>query len=500
MKSKATRYHLEINGVAEGPMSARELTWKIGAASSDDVILFREDGSSEWIPLEGNKEKIQQLGKPDSVEEPISSPPKLRLKKREATTPPFPSDAPPSPQIATDGTVLATDHGHLNAPPPPPGSLVPPLLQSGTGIPSTTAPQLSHGSPAAYSPPPPTTPAHPPAKVSTLLVAALFLSFGIVGYIFLLMKQDVAGSATRSTNGARSREVSGMKYAILSKREAQAWKTAMEGKLSAFGAKAKAEADASAVRTRPLIEKTDEIAAKYATVARALYLVGANASILGISYDPSSASDVKLLRQLEASMEIASPYLRTETRSEMEKLRFRWVASAVSTGGFSSLRKALDEEVVELESNLSAELSRIRPVTDQAADFISRTKFAVNSDALPASSGTTDALGLFDLKLSPGEYYLVGRSDNSTEERPSEWSIGFSVKALAENAIKLNDSNFGDRTTESLWKKNGAMEAERNIGSIKTQAARLRMAATKIESIRKGIDQREADMARLSEK
>ena len=83
MESPAPRYHLEINGIAEGPMTAREMAWKIGMTGVDDVVLFRRDGSADWLPLEGNKEQIQQLvALESSAEGAPASPPKLKLKKR----------------------------------------------------------------------------------------------------------------------------------------------------------------------------------------------------------------------------------------------------------------------------------------------------------------------------------------------------------------------------------------------------------------------------------
>ena len=108
MQSSGDSYHVEINGIAEGPMTVRDLVWKIGMAGNDDVIRFRQEGSGDWQPLEGNRDRLQQLAsaEPGQAAAP-ASPPKLKLKRRgdapspsgNETPPPFPSEPPTPPTV-----------------------------------------------------------------------------------------------------------------------------------------------------------------------------------------------------------------------------------------------------------------------------------------------------------------------------------------------------------------------------------------------------------------
>jgi len=158
MQSSGDSYHLEINGIAEGPMTVRDLVWKIGMANSDDVILFRLEGSADWQPLEGNRERLQQLatGEPAQAAAP-ASPPKLKLKKRcdapspngNETPPPFPSE-PPTPPSS------------LETPPPPPGAPVSPVLPEGFEY-TDDNPPPPPGAPG-YHPPPPAAARHAAAR------------------------------------------------------------------------------------------------------------------------------------------------------------------------------------------------------------------------------------------------------------------------------------------------------------------------------------------------
>ncbi len=506
MESKASRYHLEINGIAEGPMTARELTWKIGAAGADDVILFRREGSADWLPLEGNKETLNRLLSDEPEDGAQSAAPKLKLKKRDENPPPFPSeapppfpmDAPPPPPADGTGTPFLPDYGYTDDnPPPPPGAPSAPMPQLSMGS-SAPIPQLSQGGPAPA--PQPTVPPPPPAKVSTVLVASLVLSLAIASYIFFFMKQDVAGSVTRSSSTTGSREVKGMKYVVLTKSSAAAWKASASDKLTAFGNKAKSDADASLGRVKPLVEKADDIATKYAAGAKAMFLTGANAKILSLGFNSANKSDIKTLRTLEAAAEIAAPYLGPEARGEIEKNRFGTVANAAGSEGFANLRKAFDEEIRELETKLAAELTLIRPVADEAKDFADKAMYVVPPDVSVAASGVSDALGLFDPKLTPGEYVLIAAAEHGVEAKQSQWAVGFTVIPLAENSIKLNDGNQGGKAPTSLWKTADTQVAERNIAAITAQAARIREVADKIESARRNIEESNRELLRLYEK
>ncbi len=500
MESKATRYHLEINGVAEGPMSAKELTWKAGMASPDDVLRYRKQGADEWLPLAGELETIKQQAAQDSAAEaPVASPPKLKLKKKSEapppfpseTPPPFPSEAPPLPPDYGSGSPFVPDFEYTDDNPPPP-----------PGAPTAPMPQLSMGTHASPAPHPsaPATPPPPPPKISSLLVASLVVSVAITVYIFFLMKQDVAGSVTRTAGTTSARELSGMKYRVISKSDAEAWKSTALENLTAFGAKAKTEADASTGRVNPLVGKADDLATKYAACSRALFLAGTNAKILAINYTPTSPTDIKSLRTLEAAMEIAEPYLSPAARTDMEGGRFGSVALAVTMEGFPKLSTEYDAEIRDLETKLSAELALVRPIDDNATGFLSKMMYAVPEEVSVAATGTVDSRGQFTPKLAPGDYYVIATTGSSAETKPNQWAAGFTVKALADNVIQLNEANLGNASASGLWKPADTASAEQNIKAIRAQAAGIRAILEKIQETRRNIEQRKKDLERFSER
>ena len=500
MESPATRYHLEINGIAEGPMSAKELTWKAGMASPDDVLRYRKQGSDEWLPLGGHLEAIKQQAAQDSAAEaPVASPPKLKLKKKSEapppfpseTPPPFPSEAPPLPPDYGSGSPFVPDFEYTDDnPPPPPGAPIAPM------------PQLSMGTHSAQPPQPsaPATPPPPPAKLSSLLVASLVVSIAITVYIFFLMKQEVAGSVTRSSSITGAREVRGVKYVILSKNEAEAWKTAALEKLADFGTKAKTEADASTARVSPLVSKADELATKYAACSRALFATGFNAMTLGGSYTPSAPTDIRTLRTLEAAMEIAEPYLSPAARADMEGARFGPVALAVTAEGFPKLSAEYEAEVRELEAKLDAELALIRPIEDDAKGFVSKMMYSVPEEVSATLSGTADSSGQFTPKLTPGDYYVIATTERGAEAKPNQWAVSFTVKALADNLVQLNEANLGNHSIDGLWKAADTLNAEQKIKFIRAQAASIRVVLERIQEVRRNTEQRKKDLERSSAK
>ena len=500
MESPATRYHLEINGIAEGPMSAKELTWKAGMASPDDVLRYRKQGSDEWLPLGGHLEAIKQQAAQDSAAEAhVASPPKLKLKKKSEapppfpseTPPPFPSEAPPLPPDYGSGSPFVPDFEYTDDnPPPPPGAPMAPMPQLGMG---------THAMPS-QQPSAPATPPHPPAKISSLLVASLVVSVAITVYIFFLMKQDVAGSATRRPDVTGTPELRGLKYTVLTHSEAESWKSAALEKLADFGAKAKTESDASVGRVRPLVGKADDLATKYAACSQALFLAGTNAKVLDISNTPGAPADIKSLRTLEAAMEIAEPYLSPTARTNMEGTRFGAVALAVTLEGFPKLVTEYEAEIRELESKLSAERDINRPIDGAAGSFLSKMMYAVPEEVSATERGTADSRGQFTPKLTPGDYYIIATAERGTEVKPSQWAVGFTVKALADNSVQLSDANLGNKSPDSLWKPADTLSAEQNILAIRAQATSIRAVLEKIQTVRRNIEQRKKDLERFSER
>jgi hypothetical protein len=363
-------------------------------------------------------------------------------------------------------------------------------------------PQLSMGTHAAQPSPPsaPATPPPPPAKLSSLLVASLVVSIAITVYIFFLMKQEVAGSVTRSFSITGAREVRGVKYVILSKNEAEAWKTAALEKLEVFGTKAKTEADASAARVSPLVSKADELVTKYAACSRALFATGFNAKTLGASYTPSAPADIRTLRTLEAAMEIAEPYLSPAARTDMEGERFGSVALAVTMEGFPKLSTEYDAEIRDLETKLDAELALVRPIDEDAVGFLSKMMYSVPEHVAATVSGTADAGGQFTPELTPGDYYVIATTERGAEPKPNQWAVGFTVKALTDNLVQLNEANLGNNSTDGLWKAADTLNAEQKIKFIRAQAASIRVVMERIQEVRRNTEQRKKDLERVSAK
>lgn len=523
MESPAPRYHLEINGIAEGPMTAREMAWKIGMTGGDDVVLFRRDGSADWLPLEGNKEQIQQLvALESSADGAPASPPKLKLKKRGETAaadpaetpPPFPTgpaaptlgfETPPPPPGAPGGVPIppAIEYTDDN-PPPPPGSPGYPDPAQATNTFVPPPPQLSAiGAGHVSAPMPasaPAAPAAPPVRISTLLVASLVITIGLVGYIFFLMEQDVAGSARRQGETSSSREVKGLRYTVLTKSKALEWKESAKAKLAAFGDKAKNEATASGGRSISTVTKAEEISAKYAAGARSLFLTCANAKYLSIGFDEKSSKDINALRNLELAMESAEGYLPAGSRTDLEAGRFISLAMAVRSSGFESLTAAFEEEIRSVESQLKEELVRIKPIADDAAGFARKTMFMVPPETTASAVGSSDALGLFDLRLPPGDYVLIGTTETASDTPPTAWAQGFQVKPLEQNALSLNEGNLGSTGSDSLWKPEETRGIERDILSIKRQAERISATLKSLQTLRNTITQSKEAMERLMDK
>ncbi len=516
MHSQGDSYHIEINGIAEGPMSVRDLLWKIGTASSDDVILFRSEGSADWHPLEGNRERLQQLAsaEPGSAAIP-PSPPKLKLKKRgDAQTPamsesppPFPSEpplppasleTPPPPPGALNGPVSPEPFEYTDDnPPPPPGAPGYQPVPQALHATATPVPQLSTGTQATYSPP--SAPPAPPVRISSILTAALVISAALAGYIFFLMPQDVTATAKRRTETSYTREVSGMPYAVLTKSQAEAWKKASMEKLAAFSSNAKSEAAASAGRSLSLSASTKEIIEKYTAAARALSLAGINAKNLGQGYDPKSSKDVKALRTLELAMEIAEAYLPPECKNDMQSGSFSAIALAVRGVGFKNLKSAYEAEILSTEDRIKAELAQIKPTSDAAKGLTRKTMYEVPADVSAEARGVSDSLGRFDLRLAPGDYYVISTANPIGDSPAIEWARAFKVKPLTENTLKLDDSNTGTKGEGSLWKTEETQAIERDIAAIVEQAARLNSAIGETQKLREDMDELKARVGRLLE-
>jgi hypothetical protein len=502
MQSSADSYHLQLNGVSEGPMSVRDLVWKIGMASSDDLILFRTADSDQWQPLDGQLETLKQLASAESATSAApASPPKLRLKRRvdsppqsgTDTPPPFPSEpawpeTPPPFPMPADGTdtpppIEWTDDN----PPPPPGSpgyqAVPPGAYP---APTAVPPFTPNPQPA---PPPQNAPTSHPVRITTLLTASVLITALLAGYIFFLMPQGLAASAKVRTKGAYVREVGGLNYAVLTKDQAVTWKAASLEKLNAFSSKAKSEASASSARSLKRIGQTDDIIAKHAAGARALSTAAICAKNLSSSYDPGSHRDVNTLRKLELAIEIADIYLPPECRGDLAGGRYGTVASAVRNLGFAKLKSSFEEEIQAAETQLKSESAQIKPTADEADGFARRMMYQVPAEITPEAKGVTDSLGRFDLKLSPGDYYVIATTGAFGDLQSIEWARAFTVKSLTENTLSLDDANLGDKGADGLWKPGETSAIERDIAAIGQQAGLLKTALDKTQRFRADLEE-----------
>ncbi len=520
MESSAPRYHLEINGITEGPMTAREMAWKIGMASADDVVLYRREESEQWTPREGNIDQIHRLAtSEDAAEIPAALPPKLKLKKREeethgdATRSPVPfhisqeaaaqgfDSAPPPP--GGSGNIHAfpgLEHTDDN-PPPPPGAPGYPAPTPGVhaGVPPPPQPGNANTG-TTQAPFAPSAPSAPPVRVSSLLMSAFVITLGLVGYIFFLMKQDVAGSARRQAETSSNREIKDLRYTVLTKAKALEWKESAKARLTAFGEKAKVEAAASEARSMAMIKKAEQIRSQYSSEARSLYQACAHARFLSIAYDQNSAQDIKALRRLELAVESAEAHLPPGTRADLKAGRFASVAMAAKSAGLESLVSAFEITAKPLEARLAEELVRIRPLAEEAAGFARKNMYVVPDEIVASAVGSSDALGLFDINLAPGDYFLIGASDLSTEAPTTVWAQALQVRPLVENTLRLNEGNLGNIGPDSLWKPDETRVAERDILSIKRQAERISEALKSLQALRETFSKLDEEMAGLIQK
>ncbi len=514
MQSSGDSYHLEINGIAEGPMTVRDLLWKVGMTNTDDVILFRLEGSADWQTLEGNQERLRQLASAEAgqVATP-ASPPKLKLKRRDGaptpsgseTPPPFPS-VPPAVPTSQDtpppfpGAPVSPENAEASEytddnPPPPPGATG---YQPAPPSHPPTPPAFPQFNPGAQAPPPaPSSPPSPPIRIGMLLTVSFVITLALAGYIFFLMPQDVAASAKRKAETAYVREVSGLFYVVLTKSQAEAWKASSLEKLAAFGSKARAEAVASAGRSLPLTSSMQEVIAKYAAGARALSLAGINAKHLSAGYDANSSRDVRALLSLELAMEIAESYLPPECRGDLEGRRYSMVAMAVKGVGFTNLKAAFEAEILTAENRLKTELAQIKPTADEAKGLARRTMYEVPTEIIAVARGTSDNLGRFELRLAPGDYVVIATTDPIGGSPAIEWARPFKVQPLTENTLSLNDANLGTKGDGSLWKATETLAIERDIIAAIDQAGRISDALSETQKLRVDIDELQAKVGRL---
>jgi hypothetical protein len=506
MEPKATRYYLDVNGFVEGPMAGRELVWKAGMANSDDVLRFRSEGSEQWQPLTGTQDNLRQFTEAEAaIPASLASPPKLKLKKRAESPPPLPpemtafiptQETPPPLPGSTDSTSVPPDSEFSDdSPPPPPGAPEPPDFNLSNGTSTATPPTLSQGTaPSSVLPSPPSL---PPPKMAPLLLASLLISTLIAGYVYFLMKQPVNGSAMASLGTGSAREAKDVSYAVLTRQAGLNWKTASLDKLVTLGNKAKDETAASSGRADTLLASTSEVTAKYGAECRALFMVGTNAKYLSINFDPQSKADIKTLRELESAADLAEAYLSPATRSDLTGRRYQSVALATKMEGFPGLTAAFEKEIRLPEAQLTEEYERLRPVVEDATNFMGAMMYVVPEEIPAEARGWTDEFGRFEPKLAPGDYYVVASKDAAPGGSPLGWAIGFQVKALTENTLSLDDHNLGNKAPESLWQRTDTLAAERDISAIRDRARQVRALLDNIRELRTEIGQRQADLNRL---
>ncbi len=513
MELNEPRYHLDINGLISGPLTGKELAWKIAAASPDDVIRFRPEGSTEWLPAEKYPLKNGAQQDPEPASSALPTPPKLRLKKRAenfapSDVPPPPpngptdyaggSETPPPPPGAPFGGPLVevpiyTDDN----PPPPPGAIAPPPPPGGIKLAPPAPPQASPPPPpASQALPTPTPP--PPARLTTLLVSSFIITLGIALYILVFMKQDVSGLARCSPGTGPAKAVKGMRYSVIKADEAESWKAARLAELTSFAAKAKTEATACSGRIDPLTEGVQELALKYDVGSHALLFLGAGARSLGIKYETESIADRRTLRSVEAALEIAAPYLKPSTRADLEKGNFTQVSISARNDGFPSLSRAFEMEASAIEAKLETALSAVRPTAQSAIGFVNRTLYSLTTETPCAASGSTDELGQFNSQLAPGDYYLIAGDASPEGSRPYGWAIRFTVRPFAENVVNLDDDNLAGGSPQSLWRPVETAGAERDIEILGRQFERASKSTLKIKEIRRTIESRKSELDRPS--
>ena len=513
MELNEPRYHLDINGLTAGPMTGKELAWKIAAASQDDVVRFRLEGSAEWLPAEKHTQQAHPHEAAAQAPNPMPSPPKLRLKKRtEAVAPsemppPPPSGLtghasgmdvpPPPPGFPCDVPLAASTIYTDDNPPPPPGALTPPEPPGSVNLIPPTPPQPSPPTPPVSQPLPVSAPPAA-ARLTTLLVSSFIITLGIAIYFLVFMKQEVSGLARYGAGSGPEKAMKGMRYSIIKADEAEAWKAARLAQLTTFAAQAKAEAEACSGRIDPLMGGVQELALKYDAGSRALLFLGAGARNLGIKYESESLSDRKTLRSIEAALEIADQYLQSKTRADLEKGNFTQVAIAARNEGFPTLSRAFEAEASAIETKLESALASARPTAQTAIGFVNRTLYSLTTETPCAASGLTDEMGQFNPQLAPGDYYLIASDAGAEGSRPCRWAIQFTVKPFAENVVMLNDENLGGGSPQALWRPEEMANAERDIDTLGRQFERATKSSAKVKEMRRAIEHRKSELDRPS--
>ncbi len=506
MRSTGDSYHIEINGIAEGPMTVRDLVWKIGMAGNDDVILFRLEGSADWQPLEGSRERLQELAAAQlgNTAAPASAP-KLRLRKRGSsptpeseTPPPFHSEPPPlPPQSGNFNPAISPDSDELasaDVPPPPPGApptfITPPPLTVSGGIHLS-----SHNGTIPTSVPP--SQSLPSPKIAPLLLASFVITLAIAGYLFFFMKQPVSFTATLPRTTSTAAAADEIRYAVISTQVARRWKASSLEKLRALADKAKTETAASTERTGSLITKGDELTSKYAAECRALFTVGTNANYLSLRQDLQSKADIRSLRQLESAADIAEAYLSSSTRADLAARRYRPVALAARIEGFPNLIASFEREIRATEAALADEQEKLRPVVEDSGRFLGGLMTDLPEDTETVASGKADEAGRFEPSLPPGEHHVIARKENASGSTLASWAVAFSVKPFAENKVVLSEHNLGNKAPESLWQRADTLTAENDITAIRERARRISELREAIQTLRAEIGLRHHDLRRL---
>jgi hypothetical protein len=165
--------------------------------------------------------------------------------------------------------------------------------------------------------------------------------------------------------------------------------------------------------------------------------------------------------------------------------------------GFPGLTAAFEKEIRLPEAQLTEEYERLRPVVEDATNFMGAMMYVVPEEIPAEARGWTDEFGRFEPKLAPGDYYVVASKDAAPGGSPLGWAIGFQVKALTENTLSLDDHNLGNKAPESLWQRTDTLAAERDISAIRDRARQVRALLDNIRELRTEIGQRQADLNRL---
>ena len=500
MDSEPKPYILETNGVVEGPLSVKDILWKVSAAQPDDVLRMRRTDSTDWSdPRLRLSELVNGPASEEKNPPRDDAPPKLKLRLAPRKTDQAGNEMPP-PALAQPGAArgepepsVSQEYTDENPPPPPPfdafvePDTAPPPPPESAGVAAAGATGMPSGSSAH----PATQPTPPPWKA--LLIVSAALTACIAGYVLLLMRQPVMANITGGTS-----EISTARYFVFTESQADAWKKATRVRMDDLGERAAREAAESAAKHSELLADTDDVVARFRAGIDALRTVVTNARRLKGGFDTGDRNDVRRHLELEAALDIASPYLDGVVWRELENRNYASIMQAALINGLSQIEADYQKRIAAVESKLRQAEDSLSITHDASQRYVSELMYSPTPGTEMEAEGAADRRGRFETDLRPGDYYVVASSTDTVNGRRF-WGVPLKVKPLEDNLLFLEEDNEGYSSQESLWKPEDAQKVEDGARKIRRQMSEIRKRVAQIQELTLLIRSRKQEMSLLSD-